>query len=235
MRILTGTSGFAYKEWKGGFYPADLPRTAMLQFYAGRFAAVEINHTFYRMPSETVLRQWADEVPHGFLFALKASQQITHRKRLRDVDGAVRHFFGVARSLEDHLGPVLFQLPPNMKKDVQRLDEFLGLIPPGIRAAFEFRNDSWFDEQVFESLRSRGAALCIAHGEGHDAPLVATADWGYLRLRQVDYDETAIADWARRIREQEWSEAYVFFKHEDTGTGPTLARGLAELFLEAST
>jgi uncharacterized protein YecE (DUF72 family) len=230
MRLLTGTSGFAYKEWKGSFYPADLPASAMLRFYAENLPAVEINNTFYRMPSESVLRQWVDEVPEDFTFALKASQQITHRKRLKDAAEPVAHFLHVAGALGPQLGPILVQLPPNMKKDVERLASFLALMPADARVAFEFRHPSWFGDDVYEALRSRGAALCIAHGEQLDTPAVPTASWGYLRLRQVAYEDAEIAAWVRTVQAQPWSEAFVFFKHEDAGTGPRLARRFADMF-----
>ena len=230
MKLLTGTSGFAYKEWKGTFYPADLPASAMLRFYAGRFPTVEINNTFYRMPSESVLRQWAEEVPPEFCFVLKASQQITHRKRLKEVDEPLAYFFRIARALEGRLGPTLVQLPPNLKKDTARLQAFLELVPSDVRVALEFRHASWFDDEVFEALRSRGAALCIAHDQEQDTPPVATASWGYLRLRQVNYSDDALVEWVNVVRVQPWSEAFVFFKHEDEGTGPKLAQRFAEMF-----
>lgn len=230
MRLLTGTSGFAYREWKGSFYPPALPAPAMLTYYAARFPAVEINNTFRRMPTETVLRQWAEDVPQTFTFALKAAQQITHHKRLKDADEVVAQFLRAAAVLGPRLGPVLVQLPPNQKRDVPRLESFLDLLPVDVRFAFEFRHASWFEDDVYEALRSRGAALCIAHGEAVDSPVVATARWGYLRLRQVSYDDAALSEWVRTLQAQQWSEAFAFFKHEDRGTGPRLARRLADLF-----
>ena len=211
MRILPGTSGFSYKEWKGSFYPEDLPDSEMLRFYSARLPAVEINNTFYRMPRAALLETWAEQVPDGFSFALKASQQITHRKRLKEAGEAVSYFLQVATTLGDRLGPVLFQLPPNLKKDLPRLSEFLAGLPPSFRAAFEFRHDSWFDEEVFTSLADRGAALCWAEDEELATPRRPTAGWGYLRLRRPDYGEPEIAAWAERIRSQPWSDAYVFF------------------------
>jgi uncharacterized protein YecE (DUF72 family) len=230
MRVLSGTSGFSYKEWKGSFYPEDLPAEAMLRHYSERLPAVEINNTFYRMPKPALLEGWAGQVAEGFRFALKASQRITHHRRLKDAAEEVAYFFGVAATLGDRLGPALFQLPPNLKKDLPRLEAFLGTLPAGRRAAFEFRHASWFEEDVFEALRSRGAALCIAEDETLATPLVATADWGYLRLRRQDYGEADVAAWAERVRAQKWGEAYVFFKHEDAGAGPRLAAQLQELF-----
>ena len=230
MRVLPGTSGFSYKEWKGSFYPEDLPPAEMLRFYASRLPAVEINNTFYRMPRASLLAGWAEEVPDGFSFALKASQQITHRKRLKEAGEAVSYFFEVATTLGDRLGPVLFQLPPNLKKDLPRLSDFLGTLPPASRAAFEFRHESWFDEEVFTALRSSGAALCWAEDEDLSTPRVATAGWGYLRLRRADYTDADVTSWAERIRAEAWSDAYVFFKHEDAGTGPRLAEKMREQF-----
>jgi uncharacterized protein YecE (DUF72 family) len=230
MRLLTGTSGFAYREWKGSFYPEKLPVARMLGYYAERYPAVEINNSFYKLPSEALLRQWASEVPADFVFAIKAWQQITHRKRLKDVGEPLGEFLRVTGALGERLGPILIQLPPNLRRDLPRLEAALDLLPREIRVAWEFRNPSWFEEDVMDALRAHGAALCVAHGEAVDAPLIATAPWGYVRLRQVTYDDAALVDWVRRIRGEEWCEVFVFFKHEDTGTGPRLAARFAELF-----
>jgi uncharacterized protein YecE (DUF72 family) len=202
----------------------------MLRYYSSRLPAVEINNTFYRMPSVPLLSSWAEQVPDGFAFALKASQQITHRKRLKEAGDAVSYFLRVATTLGDRLGPVLFQLPPNLKKDLPRLTNFLALLPPASHSAFEFRHESWFDDEVFGALSSAGAALCWAEDEELATPAEATAGWGYLRLRRQDYGETELAAWAQRIRGQAWSEAYVFFKHEEEGTGPRLAQTFSGLF-----
>ena len=227
QRLFTGTSGFAYKEWKGSFYPADLPDAKMLGFYAEHFGAVEINNTFYRMPSEKLLLDWAERVPAHFQFVLKASRQITHIKRLQE-EQPVQYFLEKSKVLGPQRGPLLFQLPPNMKKDLERLTAFLARLPADARAAFEFRHASWFDDEVFAALRARNAALCIAHTEDEEGavqtPFVATADWGYLRLRKVAYGPGELAEWAARIREPAWGDAFVFFKHEDEGTGPKLAK-----------
>ena len=228
MRVLAGTSGFSYKEWKGSFYPEDLPADRMLAYYSERLPAVEINNTFYRMPKAALLESWAAEVAPEFRFVLKASQRITHFKRLKEAGSEVEYFFGVAATLGERLGPVLVQLPPNLKKDFPRLEAFLATLPAGARAAFEFRHASWFEEDVFEALRGKGAALCVAEDEELATPLVATAPWGYLRLRRQDYDGAAVAAWADRVRAQSWSEAYVFFKHEDAGSGPRLAAEFLE-------
>lgn len=230
MRLLVGTSGFAYREWKGSFYPADLANKAMLSYYAERFPAVEINNTFYRMPSEGVLAQWSDQVGDDFSFVLKAPQSITHRKRLKNAGEGVDYFFRTAATLGARLGPVLVQLPPSMKRDLARLEAFLSLPPAGARLAFEFRHPSWFDDEVYSALRAHGAVLCTAHTEDGATPLVATSSWGYLRLRNVEYDDAELDVWAERIRAQPWRDVYVFFKHEDEGTGPRLASRFRERF-----
>jgi uncharacterized protein YecE (DUF72 family) len=229
MHVLAGTSGFSYKEWKGSFYPEDLPAEQMLSFYAARLPAVEINNTFYRMPKPALLSSWAEQVSPEFRFVLKASQRITHHKRLKEAGEEVAYFFKTASTLGERLGPALFQLPPNLKKDLPRLEAFLGVLPENARAAFEFRHASWFEDDVFEALRLRGAALCIAEDEELATPLVATAGWGYLRLRRQDYDDASVAAWAQKVREQSWSEAYAFFKHEDAGSGPRLAAKLLQI------
>jgi uncharacterized protein YecE (DUF72 family) len=230
MRVLAGTSGFSYKEWKGSFYPEDLPASEMLRFYASRLPAVEINNTFYRMPKPALLEGWAAQVPEDFRFVLKASQRITHRKRLKEAGEEVAYFFGVAAALGSRLGPTLFQLPPNLKKDLPRLEAFLALLPEGARAAFEFRHASWFEGDVFAALRAHGAALCVAEDEGLATPLEATCGWGYLRLRRQDYSGADVAAWAEKIRGQSWGEAFVFFKHEEAGSGPALAASLQRIF-----
>ena len=230
MAIVAGTSGYAYKEWKGSFYPQDLPQAGMLAHYAGRLPTVEINNTFYRMPTEKLLGGWADQVPSGFSFALKASRRITHIKRLAGVEEELGYLVQTAAaSLGPRLGPVLFQLPPNLKKDVERLRGFLALLPPRLKAALEFRNETWFDEEVYAALRERGAALVVADTDETDTPLVRTADWGYLRLRGMSYDDGDLERWIGQIREQGWADCWVFFKHEDAGTGPRLALRLFEL------
>jgi uncharacterized protein YecE (DUF72 family) len=229
VRLLVGTSGYSYKEWKGSFYPEDLPASAMLRHYATRLPAVEINNTFYRMPRAEMLAGWAEQVPDGFRFALKASQRITHHRRLKDAADSVDFFFRVASTLGDRLGPTLFQLPPNLSRDLPRLREFLAILPAGCRGAFEFRHASWFDDEVFGALRERNLALCVAEDEKLETPLVATTDWGYLRLRRQDYAEEDLKRWSDQIAGQPWTEAYVFFKHEEEGRGPALAETLAKI------
>jgi uncharacterized protein YecE (DUF72 family) len=203
----------------------------MLGFYAERLRTVEINNTFYRMPKAEVLRGWAETVPPGFRFAPKAPQQITHRQKLAGSAEALGYFMAATAALGDKLGPTLFQLPPFLRKDLPRLTDFLALLPPGARAAFEFRHDSWFADDVYEALRARGAALCWAEADDLQTPFVATAGWGYLRLRRTDYDDAALAGWVERLRSGAgaWTEAFVYFKHEDAGRGPMLAARLGEL------
>ncbi len=222
MKLLAGTSGYAFKEWKGTFYPAELKNEAMLGFYASRFPAVEINNTFYRLPKENVLLDWAAQVPEQFTFALKASQRITHYARLKEESAdLVDYLLKTTSALGSRLGPILFQLPPNLQKDLNRFRGFLGLLPPTRRYAFEFRHESWFDEDVFTAMRDRDVAMCVAEQEEFTCPVVCTASWGYLRLHKLDYDAAGLAKWAHCVVEQQWAEAYVFFKHDEgSGSGP---------------
>jgi len=230
MNLYVGTSGYSYKEWKGTFYPEDLADKQMLRFYGERFRSVEINNTFYRMPKESVLEAWAAEVPADFKFVLKASQRITHMQRLKDAGDSLSYLLRVAGVLMNRLGPLLFQLPPNLQKDAPRLREFLKLLPPDRRAAFEFRHQSWFDDEIFGLLREHKAVLCIAEAENDlDIPFISTADWGYLRLRRPDYGDDELKLWAERVRQQAWQDAFIFFKHEDAGKGPKMAARFLEL------
>lgn len=229
--LYVGTSGFAYKEWKGSFYPPKLPNAEMLSYYAERLPAVEINNTFYRMPRREMLSGWADRVPEGFRFVLKASRRITHMQRLKDAGENVQFLLSQAAVLGDRLGPLLFQLPPFLKKDVERLAAFLPLIPKNRRAAFEFRNVTWFEDDVFALLREHNAALCFADtGGADDAPWTPTADWGYLRLRREAYGPNDLREYAQRIEREAWEDAFVFFKHEGEGAGPRLAVEFRQLF-----
>lgn len=231
MNLYVGTSGYSYKEWKGSFYPKDLPAKQMLRYYAERFGTVEINNTFYRFPAASVLEAWAAEVPADFKFTLKAPQRITHFKRLQEAGDIVRDFFQVAATLGDRLGPVLFGLPPNMKKDVARLRDFFAELPPDARVGFEFRHQSWFDDDVFVLMSDRRIALCIAEAEDElEVPFVATTDWGYIRLRLPDYTDAKLNAWTKRIRDQKWKDAFVFFKHEDAGKGPKFAQRFLDLW-----
>lgn len=225
MNLYVGTSGYAYKEWKGSFYPKDLPAKAMLRYYGERFRSVEINNTFYRMPTASVLETWAADVPSDFKFVLKAPRQITHLQRLKNAGDPVAHLLEIAGELQQRLGPLLFQLPPNMKKDLTLLREFLKLLTSFSGAAFEFRHASWFDDDVFALLRENQTVLCIADAEGDlEIPFVSTADWGYLRLRRPDYNSTKLKSWIKRIQQQDWREAFVFFKHEEEAKGPKMAQ-----------
>jgi len=231
MRLRVGTSGWSYKEWKGSFYPEKLAAKDMLRFYAGHFGTVEVNNTFYRMPRNEVLEGWAAEVPEDFAFVLKAPKRITHDRRLNDVADSVEYLLRTASALGPRQGPFLIQLPPNFKKDLDRLRAFLGLLPPPARAAFEFRNASWFEDDVYAAIREHGHAWCVADtGEEGDPPFVATADWGYLRLRGVNYSDEDLRTWAARMKAESWREVFVFFKHEDEGTGPKLAQRFMELW-----
>jgi len=234
MDMLAGTSGYSYKEWLGHFYPERLPANAMLRYYAERFATVEINNTFYRMPAESMLARWTDEVPENFRFTLKAPRRITHDKRLREAEADVAEFLRRAGALGKKLGVVLFQLPPYLKKDLPRLRDFLGALPPGQRVAFEFRNATWQDDEVYEALRAAGAMLCVTDTDEGDTPFVATTDCGYLRLRRTHYDETELRAWAERIAAQSLQCAYVYFMHEDEALGTRFATTLNELWRQRS-
>jgi uncharacterized protein YecE (DUF72 family) len=230
MNIHVGTSGYSYKEWKGSFYPEKIPAKDMLRYYSERLSTVEINATFYRMPQPSMLENWKEQVPATFRFSLKAPQRITHIKRLKEIQDETKYFLETASVLGDELGVVLFQLPPNFKKDLPRLESFLALLPQTTRAAFEFRHPTWFDDDVLELLRSQNRPLVVSDTD--DMPTThidKTADWGYLRLRRVLYSEENLKEWLGRIRDQNWQETFLFFKHEDAGTGPKLAGQFIEL------
>jgi uncharacterized protein YecE (DUF72 family) len=233
MQIRVGTSGWSYKEWKGSFYPTDLSSDDMLRYYATRLATVEINNSFYRIPKEKVLLDWAAQVPPDFRFVLKASRRITHISRLADQDDSLGYFMRTVNVLGEQLGPTLFQCPPSLKLDLARLESFLGRVPRTWRAAMEFRHASWFTDPVYELLRAHDVALVAVdedESEGPGAPLVATATWGYLRLRRAEYDDSALSSWAERVRAQPWREAYAFLKHdEDKPTGPDAATRMRKL------
>jgi uncharacterized protein YecE (DUF72 family) len=230
MDLYVGTSGYSYKQWKGTFYPEDLPVQQMLRYYGERLRTVEINSTFRGMPKVSTLEGWAGAVPADFKFVLKAPKQITHLRKLNDAGDLVSHLLEVAGALTEHRGPLLFQLPPTSKKDVLRLRAFLALLPLPVRAAFEFRHPSWLDDEVFGLLRDHRAALCLADADGDlEIPFVATTDWGYLRLRRPDYGDAELKEWVKRVREQDWRDAFVFFKHEDEGRGPQMAKRYLEL------
>ncbi|MCE9606745.1 MAG: DUF72 domain-containing protein [Planctomycetia bacterium] len=228
--FFVGTSGYSYPKWKPSFYPQELPQKEMLGYYAERFGTVEINNTFYRLPSASVVAAWGKQVPGTFRFVLKASQTITHRKRLSDVSAETVQFLRIAGALKRRLGPLLFQLPPNCKLDLPRLETFLKLLPRRTRAAIEFRHESWLTEETFALLRKHACALCVADAdELPSTPLVETASWGLVRLRREKYTDAQLRTWIKRIRAQAWNQAYVFFKHEDTGTGPKFASRFLKL------
>jgi len=224
MTLYVGTSGYSYKEWKGSFYPEKIPAKEMLRYYSERLSTVEINATFYRMPQPSMLENWKEQVPPHFRFSLKASQRITHFKRLKETEEETKYFLETAAVLGEQMGVVLFQLPPNMKKDLARLETFLGHLPLDVPAAFEFRHPTWFEDDVLQLLRSQNRPLVVSDTD--DMPTThidKTADWGYLRLRRVNYSEENLREWVTRIRDQNWKQAFLFFKHEDAGTGPKLA------------
>jgi len=227
--FLVGTSGFSYPAWRGTFYPEKQPASGMLAFYAGVFGAVEINNTFYRMPSPALLSGWTAQTPATFRFALKAPQQITHRLRLKDAAEPAREFVRRSEALGATRGPLLFQLPPHLKADLSRLGDFLAALPGGIEPAFEFRHPSWFHDDTWALLRAHGAALCIAQTDELDTPLVATAPFGYARLRREEYSAGDLTAWAERLRAVEgWQRVYVFLKHDEAGRAPELARAFLD-------
>lgn len=232
VRAYVGTSGFSHDGFRGVFYPVGLPAKDMLGFYATHLPAVELNATFYRVPAAKTVANWREQVPEAFRFALKAPQRITHRARLSGADDTVAFFYRSAAELGEKLGPVLFQLPPSFQKDLPRLEAFLELLPAGGHAAFEFRHASWFSDDVFDLLRRKRVALCVAESEALEAPVVATANFGYLRLRKVDYGSSQLAAWSERILEQAWDDVFAFFKHEEGARGVAHAQTLAAL-LEA--
>jgi uncharacterized protein YecE (DUF72 family) len=230
MKIYAGTSGYGYKEWKGIFYPEKISPKEMLRFYSERLNAVEINNTFYRMPTEGILESWAKQAPGGFIFALKAPQVITHLKRLKDVREETDHLFRTLSVLENKLGPVLFQFPGSFRADSAALDDFLDLLPPTIPCAFEFRSRSWLIVEIMDLLRKRGHSLCIADtDENPMREIISTAPWGYLRLRRSDYTDADMSQWLERIMLQKWKKVFVFFKHEEGAKGAELAMRFREL------
>jgi uncharacterized protein YecE (DUF72 family) len=226
--IWIGTSGYNYPEWKGSFYPEKLPAGKMLAYYAERFPTVEINYTFYRLPNETLVAGWAAGTPSPYKLTLKAPKRITHDRKLKDVGDLLRSFCHVAGTLGDKLGVLLFQLGPTFKVDLAVFDAFLADLPPGARAAFEFRHASWFDEAVYDRLRARNLALCIADSEKLSTPVVATASYGYFRLRDEGYVDADLDRWADviRLHQAQWTDTFVYFKHEEEGKGPEFARRL---------
>jgi uncharacterized protein YecE (DUF72 family) len=234
MPYWIGTSGYSYPEWKGSFYPEKLPTAKMLPYYAERFSTVEINATFYRLPTAKLLAGWAAQTPDGFAFTLKAPRRITHDSRLQRCEEVLQVFLDAAATLGPKLGVLLFQLPPSFRKDAGVLRAFLDLLPRGTRAAFEFRHASWHDEEVLEALRSRNLALCVADSEKMSTPVVATADYGYFRLRDEGYQDADLTRWATTVAglAPKWNDTFVYFKHEEEGKGPELANRLKDRLRE---
>jgi uncharacterized protein YecE (DUF72 family) len=230
MNLHVGTSGYSYKEWKGIFYPEDLPAKEMLAYYSRRLPAVEINNTFYRMPQPAMIENWKEQVPDAFRFSIKATQRITHIKRLKNCAEETKYLLDTAALLGERLGVVLFQLPPNSKKDSERLKDFLSCLPTTVRAAFEFRHESWFDDEILTMLREKNCALVASDTDEQPlSEIISTAQWGYLRLRRIAYAADDLRAWMKRVQEQKWEDAFVFFKHEDEGTGPKLAAQFLDL------
>lgn len=230
MKLWVGTSGYSYKEWKGNFYPEDLPDKKMLNYYAQQLPAVEINNTFYRMPKTDLLEKWSEQVPEDFRFILKASRKISHIKRMKECQEEVEYLFKTAQTLGKQLGVILFQFPPYLRRDLPRLQNFVALLRDDVNAAFEFRHESWFDEEVYDSLKEKKCALCFSDTDDNKLlDLISTAPWGYLRLRKQDYEERELEEWIKKIKKQEWDEAFIFFKHEDEGAGPKMAKRFLEL------
>lgn len=232
MKLRAGTSGYAFKEWRGVFYPEDIKADAMLGFYATKFPTIEINNTFYRLPKEKVLLDWASQVPDDFSFAIKASRRITHNSRLKpESEETVGYLLKNTTVMGNKMGPILFQLPPNLKKDVERLKNFLTYLPEGRRYTFEFRHESWWDEDTFTVLRDRDIAMTISEQDELKCPVVSTASWGYLRLHKLDYDAAALAEWAKTVGSQKWDDVYVYFKHDEgEGSGPPAVEAFVAAF-----
>ena len=224
MNLYVGTSGYSYKEWKGKFYPETIPPGEMLSYYAARLPAVELNNTYYRLPQPGTVENWRAQVPENFRFSVKAPQSITLYRRLKDAGSQTKQLLETVSALEDRLGAVFFRMPEDMKKDRQRLESFLKILPNDTPAAFDFRHLTWFDDEVFELLRSYNRVLVVSDtDEIPNDRIVKTADWGYVRLRRAQYSKAELTAWSKRIKTQKWKKTFVFFKHEDEGTGPKLA------------
>jgi uncharacterized protein YecE (DUF72 family) len=227
VNVFVGTSGYNYPEWRGTFYPEKFSTAKMLAYYAERFPTVEINYTFYRVPTEKLLAGWAAGTPEAFSFTLKAPRRITHDAKLQRCEEITQVFCRTAQTLGRKLGLLLFQLPPTFQKNIDVLRAFTEILPDGTRAAFEFRHPSWFDAAVFEALRERRLALCVADSEKLSAPVEMTAEYAYFRLRDEGYQQPDIERWAKTIRELPGvGDAYVYFKHEEQGLGPEFAKRL---------
>lgn len=230
MQFFVGTSGYSYKEWKGHFYPEKLPDKQMLGNYAEHFSTVEINSTFRRFPTESTVLAWAQQAPESFRFVLKARQTITHFRRLQNAEEQIDDFINLASLLKQRQGPLLFQLPPNFKKDIPRLEAFLNYVNGRAAVVLQLRHESWFDDDVYSCLRAHSAALCSVDDEGAACDkVIGTADWGYVRLREERYTDAQLNKWVKQIKAQDWSEVFVFFKHEDIAAGPKLAERFLKL------
>jgi len=232
MTLYVGTSGYSYKEWKGSFYPETISPKDMLTYYASRLHAVELNNTFYRMPQPSMIESWKAQVPKNFRFSVKAPQSITHFRRLNNAGAQTQLMLKTVAALEDRLGAVIFRLPENMKKDLKRLETFLKELPADTPTVFDFRHPMWFDDEVVALLRSQNRVFCVSDIEElPESYTFKTADWGYVRLRRERYTKAELVKWVKRIKAQKWKDTYVFFKHEDEGTGPKLAAQFLELFV----
>jgi uncharacterized protein YecE (DUF72 family) len=231
MRVHVGTSGYNYPEWRGTFYPDTIKASAMFEYYAARFHTVEINYTFRRMPTIPLMTKWSGQAPAAFSYTLKAPQRITHFKGLKDCADDLRFFVECARALQSHLATLLFQLPPTLRRDDDRLTSFLALLPTDVRCAFEFRHDSWLADEVYRALRAHNVALCIADFGDKTTPLEPTARYGYFRLRDEGYETKDLERWAGQVAAQagHWDDAFVYFKHEEEGKGPEFAKGFLDI------
>lgn len=230
MKLYIGTSGYSYKEWKGNFYPEDLPADKMLSYYAKQFSTVELNNTFYRLPKQEVFENQASDVPSGFIFSVKVPRRITHIKRLKDTKENVEYLFKILSPLKKKFGVFLVQLPPNFKKDMTRLEDFIKDLPDNINAAFEFRHPSWFEQEVYDLLKNHKCALCLSDtDEAPVSELINTAGWGYLRLRRSSYTKNELSKWLKKIEMQSWKTVFIYFKHEDEGKGAKFAQELIKI------
>jgi uncharacterized protein YecE (DUF72 family) len=230
MKFLIGTSGYSYPKWRGVFYPPKMKPEDMLPFYSSKFPTVELNNTFYRAPDSKLVASWAAATPKTFRFAVKSPQTITHRKRLKDCEAECASLFETLSELKPRLGPILFGLPPNLKKDLPRLEAFAKLVKKHAPAAFEFRNDSWLDDETCDVLKHAGHVLCQADTDEQPlSKLTTSGDWGYIRLRRDHYSDAELAAWLKQIQKQPWDKAYVYFKHDDAGQGAVMALKFQQL------
>lgn len=235
MQNWIGTSGYQYPEWNGGFYPEKLSKAKMLGYYSERFNTTESNYTFRSLPSEKTIARWSDETPSDFKFSCKAPQKVTHFSKLRSCGDTIAELHRAMKGLGTKRGAILFQLPSSFTVDAPLLEDFLATLPPGMNPAFEFRHESWLDDAVFSILGKHNVALCLAEGEDVEVPRIATADFGYLRLRREDYATRDLENWAEFLQEQEgtWREVFIYFKHEETGIGPKFATQMQSILRSA--